>query len=318
MSKLIPQNSTAYVVIFKMVSLSDGKTGIPLLTTAPVISKNGGPLNPPSGAIGEIGSGYYKVSLNATDTATLGSLYLTCPDVGGATIYQDRECDIIPALQTGDAYALLGSPAHTTIAGDIASNATAIGNVAAGVWNVLTSGMTTAGSIGKKFADWVIGQVTGYATNQDPVTLINAGTGRVAKLDNLDGALSSAITNINLNTNTVIAPVVSTALRTTSGGQLSIIMGNAYSGTQLPISPVSTSDFPGNIASYNFFIDLPGITSVPIIPVWDNTNHLVSFNIVLTGGQSSQLIQGSAGYCIYGILNGVTFDVIPDGICIVH
>lgn len=46
-----------------------------------------------------------------------------------------------------------------------APNATAVAAFTAGFWAALTSGMATAGSIGKKLADWVVGTIDTYTGN---------------------------------------------------------------------------------------------------------------------------------------------------------
>lgn len=72
----VKQSTTAYPLIFFMTDSADhvsGKTG---LTCTVTISKNGGSFASPSGAVTEIGNGWYKVAGNATDTATLGLLAL--------------------------------------------------------------------------------------------------------------------------------------------------------------------------------------------------------------------------------------------------
>lgn len=72
----VKQSSTAYPLVFLMIDSSDHispKTGLSPTVT---ISKAGGSFATPAGAVSEIGSGWYKVAGNATDTATLGPLLL--------------------------------------------------------------------------------------------------------------------------------------------------------------------------------------------------------------------------------------------------
>jgi hypothetical protein len=72
----VKQSSTAYPLVFLMIDSSDHispKTGLSPTVT---ISKAGGSFASPSGAVSEIGNGWYKVAGNATDTATLGPLLL--------------------------------------------------------------------------------------------------------------------------------------------------------------------------------------------------------------------------------------------------
>ncbi len=90
MAERIPQ-SASYLLVFRAFLLTTGAeaTGV---TIAVTISKNGGAFgNPNAGAINatEISSGWYKVTLDATDTNTLGPLAIrgaaaTIQDVGVA------------------------------------------------------------------------------------------------------------------------------------------------------------------------------------------------------------------------------------------
>ena len=56
-----------------------GKTG---LTTTVTISKNGAAFGAPAGAVTEIGSGWYKIAANATDSNTIGSLLVHATATG--------------------------------------------------------------------------------------------------------------------------------------------------------------------------------------------------------------------------------------------
>lgn len=76
MAERIPQ-SVAYLVVFRAFLASDGKTVATGKTIAITISKNGGAFgNPNAGATNatEISSGFYKFTLDTTDTGTLGPL----------------------------------------------------------------------------------------------------------------------------------------------------------------------------------------------------------------------------------------------------
>ena len=85
----IPQ-STAYVVMFKAYLSSDHVTEATGKTIAITISKNGGAFgNPNAGATNatEVSSGWYKFTLDATDTGTIGPVayrgaVATIDDVG--------------------------------------------------------------------------------------------------------------------------------------------------------------------------------------------------------------------------------------------
>src|SRR4051812_29449254 len=76
MTERIPQ-STSKLVVFKAYLASDHVTEATGKTIAITISKNGGAFgNPNAGATNatEITSGWYKVTLDTTDTGTLGPL----------------------------------------------------------------------------------------------------------------------------------------------------------------------------------------------------------------------------------------------------
>lgn len=89
MTERIPQ-STSYLLLFKAYLNTDGVTEATGKTIAITISKNGGAFgNPNAGATNatEISSGWYKVTLDTTDTGTLGPLAVrgavaTIDDVG--------------------------------------------------------------------------------------------------------------------------------------------------------------------------------------------------------------------------------------------
>lgn len=95
--------------------------------------------------------------------------------------------------------------AATIAAGAIATDAItaasvkvdAVTKIAAGIWNALTSGLTTAGSIGKKLADWIVGDLTsidGQATNGNNATL---NLKKLNIVNNLGDAIVAASTGAN-------------------------------------------------------------------------------------------------------------------------
>jgi hypothetical protein len=78
----IKQSQTASPLYFLMIDSVDhiaAKTGLSPTVT---LSKNGGSFASPSGAVTEIGSGWYKVAGNATDSGTLGPLVLHATSAG--------------------------------------------------------------------------------------------------------------------------------------------------------------------------------------------------------------------------------------------
>jgi hypothetical protein len=73
---LLKQNSGVQPLEFLLVSLTDANTPVTGASPMVTLSKNGGAFAAPAGAVSEIGSGWYKVAPNGTDSNTLGPLIL--------------------------------------------------------------------------------------------------------------------------------------------------------------------------------------------------------------------------------------------------
>lgn len=80
--RMLKQSSTAQVLMFLMVDSADHITGKTGLSPTVTLSKNGAGFGSPAGAVTEVGSGWYKVAGNATDTDTLGPLNLHATATG--------------------------------------------------------------------------------------------------------------------------------------------------------------------------------------------------------------------------------------------
>jgi hypothetical protein len=92
MSYPILQSSTQSALLFFLTDETDHISPLTGASPTVTLSKNGGSFASPSGAVSEIGSGWYKVAGNATDTGTLGPLALHATATGA------DPCDIIVAL----------------------------------------------------------------------------------------------------------------------------------------------------------------------------------------------------------------------------
>lgn len=82
MNKLRKQSSTTYPLFFLMVDSTDHVTGKTGLSPTVTISKNGASFASPSGAITEVGNGLYKIAGNATDSNTVGELWIHATGTG--------------------------------------------------------------------------------------------------------------------------------------------------------------------------------------------------------------------------------------------
>ena len=104
MSYEIKQSSTAYPLMFLMVDSSDHITAKTGLSPTVTLSKAGGSFASPSGSVSEIGSGWYKVAGNATDSGTLGPLVLHATGTGADpvdVIYRVVAHDVQDAVHLG-------------------------------------------------------------------------------------------------------------------------------------------------------------------------------------------------------------------------
>ena len=82
MNKLRTQSDTTYPIFFLMVDSTDHITGKTGLSPTVTISKNGGSFASPSGAVSEVGNGLYKIAGNATDSNTVGELWIHATGTG--------------------------------------------------------------------------------------------------------------------------------------------------------------------------------------------------------------------------------------------
>jgi len=177
----LKQSTAIDVMLGPFVDDADGKTTEEALSLAQAdlqLTKNAGTAaqkNDTASAT-HIYGGNYKVPLNTTDTGTLGHLRLMCKKSGALPVMRDFM--IVPAntydslvggsdyLQV-DATQWAGSSTATddlALKSSLAKGTDITGfndpsetSIAAAVWDRLTSALTTAGSIGKKLADWILG-----------------------------------------------------------------------------------------------------------------------------------------------------------------
>lgn len=73
---------TTPVIVFLLVSTADDKTAVTGATPAVQISKAGGAFAAATNAVTEISLGFYKLTLTATETNTLGALVIAATATG--------------------------------------------------------------------------------------------------------------------------------------------------------------------------------------------------------------------------------------------
>lgn len=166
------------------------KTGLSPTVT---LSKNGGSFAAPAGAVSEVGNGVYKVAGNATDSNTLGPLWLHATASGADptdTIFPIVAYDPQDAVRLGQsalpnaaANANGGLPvlssAGTTLAYTISTLTTYTGNTPqtgdAYARLGAPAGLSVSSDVAAVKSDLDAGvKVSSYSTGQDPATLIGS------------------------------------------------------------------------------------------------------------------------------------------------
>ncbi len=120
----IQQNSSSFPLLF--FCKDSAGAAITGLSPTVTINKNGGSFASPAGAVSEIANGGYKVAGNATDTNTLGPIWLKAVCSGGVTFF-------FPVAN------IVNVPTLTEVVN--------------GVLDEALSGHTTAGTTGKAISD---------------------------------------------------------------------------------------------------------------------------------------------------------------------
>lgn len=205
----VKQSSTAYPLVFLMIDSADhvsGKTGLSPTVT---ISKAGAAFAAPAGAVSEIGSGWYKVAGNATDTATLGPLALHATATGADAT--DGLFEVVAVDPQAASFGL--SLAKTT-------NITGFNDVAA-------TDIVSAGAI----------TTSGGAVS----TVTTVGTVNALAADSVSASAlaASAVTELQAGLSTLDAAGVRTALGLASANVDTQLAAIAAKTTLIPASPAA-------------------------------------------------------------------------------
>lgn len=173
----LKQSTSAVIKLGPFVDFEDGvtlETGLAAAldnaTSGIKISKNGGTLAARHATVTETAydaHGFYNVTLDATDTNTLGRLSVaytdpeTCLAVWAEFLVVTA--NVYDTLCGDDSFDVVATVETETIAAMAAA-------AAAAVWNALTTSLTTVGSIGKRLADYFAGS-SGTAPTLDATAL---------------------------------------------------------------------------------------------------------------------------------------------------
>lgn len=104
----------------------------------------------------------------------------------------------------GAIYTRLGAPAGASIAADVAAVKSDTGSMAATIWNALTSGMTTVGSIGKLLATNIDALISSRSTYAGGA--VASVTGAVGSVTGLNAALVDAAISSRLAASSYTPP----------------------------------------------------------------------------------------------------------------
>lgn len=167
----VQQSTTAYPLVFLLISSTDHISGLTGATVTVTISKAGAAFGSPAGSVTEIGSGWYKVAGSATDTNTLGPLALHATATGS-----DPTDVIYPVVAVNPQSATGFVTSVPTVVGAVGS---VTGNIGGSVASVTGAVGSVAGNVSGSVASVVgaVGSVTGitFPTNFGALSINSSG-----------------------------------------------------------------------------------------------------------------------------------------------
>lgn len=237
------QSSTSYPINFLLVSSTDHIAAVTGATPTVTISKNGGAFAAPSGAVTEIGNGWYQIAGNATDRNTLGE-FIVHATAASADPVDDRY--VIVAFDPFDSN--MGAPnldaavsSRLPTASYIAPDNATIATIQADTNDIQTRlpaalvGGRMDASVGAMAAD----VLTAAALAADAIAEIQAGLATVAGQATIAGYIDTEVA-------VILAACAAIQAKTDN----------------LPAAPAATSDIP--TASQNASATLAAAQATPI------------------------------------------------------
>lgn len=297
--RLLKQSSTEQPLTFLMVQSSDHITGATGLTVTVTLSKNGGSYASPSGAVTEVGNGQYKVAPNATDTNTLGPLWLHATGTGAdpSDIYFDvigfdpQLANLAVNLVAIQGFATVAGAGTTFPGGTLAvtgdsMNATKFGGVAVTGRDIGASVLLSPGT-----ATGQIALSAGLVSLNGTQTFNNTGTwtgNLTGTVGSVTGAVGS-ITGISFPTgfSTLTASLIATTVRDVDN-----------------TSPATNSLGAAVNAAGGGGLSGPSTVSITFVDALSNPVPLVEFSIAGQGIARANV----SGVATFGLANG-TFTV---------
>lgn len=188
---LIPQSTTGTPLPFLMVQSADHITALTGAAPTVTISKNGAAFGVPAGAVTELANGWYLVAGNATDTSTLGPLYLHASAASG------DPTDVVVA-QVIDPVRGVGSPtalpnAAAAASGGLPTIGATIPNATAGATGGLfIAGTNAATTISGSLTTTFTGNLTG-STSSVTGSVGSVATGGITTASFAAGSLTTSV-----------------------------------------------------------------------------------------------------------------------------
>jgi hypothetical protein len=267
MNKLRKQSDSTYPLFFLMVDSTDHVTGKTGLSPTVTISKNGASYASPSGSVTEVGNGVYKIAGNATDSNTLGELWIHA--TGTAADPSDCAYTIVP-FDPFDSVRL-GLTALPNAAAEAAGGLYTRGS-GAGQINQPTNGRIDANAVS-------VSGTTLTARDIGASVLLSSGTG-TGQVSITSGVVSSNMTQIDglaTNGNNATLKLKSLDLRSNdvavsaleirganggageNGGKaLNLVGGNGGSGSTMGSHGITSVGGSGSTSNgYGVLLDAP-------------------------------------------------------------
>lgn len=255
MIKSRKQNSTTYPQAFFMADSSDHVTGKVGLSPTVTLSKNSGSFAAASGAVSEIGNGWYSLAGNATDRNTLGEQLLHA-EAGGADDF-DGQYSIV------DFEPFVFKPPVTLAAADVS------GNVPVDV-SAIQSGLATDSTVAK---ETTLNTVSSYLDTE--IADIKAKTDLIPASPAAVGSAMTLTSDYPLKTDLASTEDIQNGLATPTN--ITAATGIQLAATQNEYAPAKAGDVMVVSDKTGFSLSTSGIKSIWDFLTADVTTVISSF-----------------------------------------
>ena len=251
---------TDRVLMFLMLDNTDHITGKTGLTPTVTLSKNGAAFGAPSGAVSEVGSGWYSIAGDATDSDTLGSLILHAEDASADPCDDVFEVvselsgllatDSITNTVIQDGAISVGKFAANAIDSTVLADATITDTKVDAAY---LAAIGTALSVDNTFLSGIQGYLD---SNQIHVIASSLDTGSIVAASFASGAITASAFAANSITSTVVADNTITANKIATGAITAAkFAASAITSTVLATSCITSTQLAANSITSSQFAD---------------------------------------------------------------